>query len=284
MIFALRTSLARNLGDMGNPKVHNPMFVYVRFSYLFGKHIALLIFTCRHKRLDLWIHWRSRETIKLDMRWACRSRRWSQSGFESKAWFLYEYKTKLWTHSIATERWRYIRYVISVFHVWTYDITIIWNCIGLNHIGVIKCLHEAQLLPRIISGASSGSIMASLVCTKTNDELPSIFDPSLVRLVSFLQERLLQSTNTCKIGCVCERRRAWYSPCPSSSSDDEKPAVWRRDPQRSNASQFGWHDISGGIQQNSLHFEHYCKLVHFIRHASTVELYNGTWCGMYQSY
>lgn len=53
MIFALRTSLARNLGDMGNPKVHNPMFVYVRFSYLFGKHIALLIFTCRHKKLDL---------------------------------------------------------------------------------------------------------------------------------------------------------------------------------------------------------------------------------------
>lgn len=68
------------------------------------------------------------------------------------------------------------------FHVFTpYDM---YKFLGLNHIGVIKCLHEAQLLPRIISGASSGSIMASLVCTKTNDELPLMFDPSLVRLVS----------------------------------------------------------------------------------------------------
>lgn len=57
--------------------------------------------------------------------------------------------------------------------------------LGLNHIGVIKCLHENQLLPRIISGASSGSIMASLVCTRTIDELPSMFDPSLVRLDVF---------------------------------------------------------------------------------------------------
>lgn len=56
--------------------------------------------------------------------------------------------------------------------------------LGLNHVGVIKTLHENQLLPRIISGASSGSIMASLVCTKTSDELTSIFDPALVRLVS----------------------------------------------------------------------------------------------------
>ena len=55
--------------------------------------------------------------------------------------------------------------------------------LGLNHIGVIKCLYENQLLPRIISGASSGSIMASLVCTKTNDELPFLFDPSSVSSV-----------------------------------------------------------------------------------------------------
>jgi predicted acylesterase/phospholipase RssA len=50
--------------------------------------------------------------------------------------------------------------------------------------GVIKCLHEKRLLPRIISGASSGSIMASLVCTKTDDEIHNMFDPALVQLVS----------------------------------------------------------------------------------------------------
>jgi hypothetical protein len=56
--------------------------------------------------------------------------------------------------------------------------------LGLNHIGVIKCLYEHNLLPRIISGASSGSIMASFVCTKTEDELPNTFDPCLYRHVS----------------------------------------------------------------------------------------------------
>jgi predicted acylesterase/phospholipase RssA len=57
--------------------------------------------------------------------------------------------------------------------------------LGLNHIGVVKCLHENQLLPRIISGASSGSVMASLVCTKTNYELPSMFDATSFRLDIF---------------------------------------------------------------------------------------------------
>lgn len=54
---------------------------------------------------------------------------------------------------------------------------------GLNHIGVIKCLHENRLLPRIISGASSGSIMAALMCTRTDEEIPQMFDPASVNLV-----------------------------------------------------------------------------------------------------
>lgn len=60
--------------------------------------------------------------------------------------------------------------------------------LGLNHIGVLKCLHENQLLPRIISGASSGSIMASLLCTKANDKLSSMFDPTTFRLDVFERE------------------------------------------------------------------------------------------------
>jgi predicted acylesterase/phospholipase RssA len=55
--------------------------------------------------------------------------------------------------------------------------------LGLYHLGVLKCLANARLLPRIISGASSGSIMASLICTKTVDEIPQMFDPSSVKLV-----------------------------------------------------------------------------------------------------
>ncbi|GAB7353613.1 hypothetical protein MBLNU459_g4029t2 [Dothideomycetes sp. NU459] len=46
--------------------------------------------------------------------------------------------------------------------------------LGMNHIGVVKSLFEAQLLPRIISGASAGSIVAAVLCTKTNDEIPEV--------------------------------------------------------------------------------------------------------------
>jgi TAG lipase/steryl ester hydrolase/phospholipase A2/LPA acyltransferase len=46
--------------------------------------------------------------------------------------------------------------------------------LGMNHIGVLKTLFEAQLLPRIISGASAGSIVAAVLCTKTDDEIPQV--------------------------------------------------------------------------------------------------------------
>ena len=44
--------------------------------------------------------------------------------------------------------------------------------LGMNHIGVVKGLYEAQLLPRIVSGASAGSIVAAVLCTRTDDEIP----------------------------------------------------------------------------------------------------------------
>lgn len=46
--------------------------------------------------------------------------------------------------------------------------------LGMNHIGVIKSLFEAKLLPRVISGASAGSIVCAVLCTKTDEEMPSI--------------------------------------------------------------------------------------------------------------
>lgn len=49
--------------------------------------------------------------------------------------------------------------------------------------GAIKCLHKQRLLPRIISGASSGSIAAACVCTKTEDELCDMFVPEGINLV-----------------------------------------------------------------------------------------------------
>jgi TAG lipase / steryl ester hydrolase / phospholipase A2 / LPA acyltransferase len=43
--------------------------------------------------------------------------------------------------------------------------------LGMKHIGVVKALWEAELLPDIISGASAGSIIAAICCTATDTEM-----------------------------------------------------------------------------------------------------------------
>jgi TAG lipase/steryl ester hydrolase/phospholipase A2/LPA acyltransferase len=45
---------------------------------------------------------------------------------------------------------------------------------GMNHIGVVKCLWDNGLLPRIISGASAGSIVSAVLCSKTDEEIPGV--------------------------------------------------------------------------------------------------------------
>jgi TAG lipase/steryl ester hydrolase/phospholipase A2/LPA acyltransferase len=44
---------------------------------------------------------------------------------------------------------------------------------GMNHVGVLKALYEAKLMPRIISGASAGSIVCAVLCTRTDEEIPA---------------------------------------------------------------------------------------------------------------
>ncbi|KAG7108378.1 Lipase 4 like protein [Verticillium longisporum] len=45
---------------------------------------------------------------------------------------------------------------------------------GMAHIGVLKALFEVKLLPRIISGASAGSIVCAVMCTRTDEEIPDV--------------------------------------------------------------------------------------------------------------
>ncbi|KAH0537920.1 hypothetical protein FGG08_005402 [Glutinoglossum americanum] len=47
---------------------------------------------------------------------------------------------------------------------------------GMCHVGVIKSLWENNLLPRIISGASAGSIVSSILCTTIDKEIPAILE------------------------------------------------------------------------------------------------------------
>lgn len=45
---------------------------------------------------------------------------------------------------------------------------------GMNHVGVLRALWKVKLLPRIISGASAGSIVAAILCAKNDNEVPDV--------------------------------------------------------------------------------------------------------------
>jgi len=49
--------------------------------------------------------------------------------------------------------------------------------LGLYHIGVMKALHDNNLLPRVLSGSSVGSIICAMVGTRTDEELNDLFSP-----------------------------------------------------------------------------------------------------------
>ncbi|MEM9727777.1 MAG: DUF3336 domain-containing protein [Myxococcota bacterium] len=48
--------------------------------------------------------------------------------------------------------------------------------LGFFHLGVVKALFEHQLLPRVLSGASMGAIVACGVGVRTDDELRALFE------------------------------------------------------------------------------------------------------------
>lgn len=54
------------------------------------------------------------------------------------------------------------------------------SMMGLYHLGHLQGLMETDSLPHIISGTSAGSVVASLVCTRTNEELRRDLVPELV--------------------------------------------------------------------------------------------------------
>jgi TAG lipase / steryl ester hydrolase / phospholipase A2 / LPA acyltransferase len=57
--------------------------------------------------------------------------------------------------------------------------------LGLYHTGICKALHEQNLLPRVLSGASVGSVICAIMGTRTDEELKHIFDPGQIQLSFF---------------------------------------------------------------------------------------------------
>lgn len=46
--------------------------------------------------------------------------------------------------------------------------------LGLFHVGVCKALYEQDLLPKVFSGSSAGALMAGMLATRTDAELPDL--------------------------------------------------------------------------------------------------------------
>ncbi|CCA70479.1 related to TGL4-triacylglycerol lipase [Serendipita indica DSM 11827] len=59
---------------------------------------------------------------------------------------------------------------------------------GYYHFGVVKALLDANLLPRVIAGTSCGSLIAALVCTRTDEELKKLLVPELADRITACEE------------------------------------------------------------------------------------------------
>ncbi|KAI8079954.1 acyl transferase/acyl hydrolase/lysophospholipase [Halteromyces radiatus] len=139
MIFQLRTSLARNLGDMGK----STLYAHSRV----GTKVLISTYI---EEVTKQLNWICDETSELD--------------YQAKHDFFMNIRQSFGRTALLLSG---------------------GGTLGLYHLGVLKCLFNARLLPRVISGASSGSIMAALLCTKTVDEIPHMFDPTAVKLDVF---------------------------------------------------------------------------------------------------
>lgn len=57
--------------------------------------------------------------------------------------------------------------------------------LGAFHLGVVRTLIEHRLLPRVLSGASVGSIICSFAATRTWSELQAFFDDPMPPMAFF---------------------------------------------------------------------------------------------------
>ncbi|CAG8536166.1 10204_t:CDS:2 [Ambispora gerdemannii] len=50
---------------------------------------------------------------------------------------------------------------------------------GYYHLGIVKALFDADLLPSVITGTSAGGYIAALVCVRTDEELAQVLHPDI---------------------------------------------------------------------------------------------------------
>jgi TAG lipase/steryl ester hydrolase/phospholipase A2/LPA acyltransferase len=135
MLFLIRTSLMRGLGDMGNIRLYKHS--HIGTKYLIERYIDSALET-----LDALLSISAKQ---------------ANPTLEAKDML----------DQILSARQAFGRSALLLSGGATF---------GMSHVGVLKALWEAKLLPRIISGASAGSIVSAVVCTRTDEEIPELLD------------------------------------------------------------------------------------------------------------
>mmetsp|Transcript_17619 Transcript_17619/g.26702 ORF Transcript_17619/g.26702 Transcript_17619/m.26702 type:complete len:846 (-) Transcript_17619:55-2592(-) len=77
---------------------------------------------------------------------------------------------------------------------------------GLYHFGHVRALLEMGCLPNIVSGTSAGSVVAAIICTRTDDEIRRDLDPNVLvkHLKCFHLPWSKRIKNLWKNGCMFE--------------------------------------------------------------------------------
>ncbi|MCJ1464310.1 hypothetical protein MMC07_002923 [Pseudocyphellaria aurata] len=133
MLFLVRTSLTRGLGDMGNIELYK--HAHIGTKDLIERYITSALDTLK-------------ALLDVSAKAKC-------DGLE----------TKYILEQVLSTRQAFGRSALLLSGGATF---------GMNHIGVLKSLWEARLLPRIISGSSAGSIVCAVFCTRTDEEMPDL--------------------------------------------------------------------------------------------------------------
>ena len=135
MLFLIRTSLTRDLGEMGNLRMYRHS--HIGTKDLIERYINVALATIEG-------------LLTVSQKAKC-------DGLESK--YILE--------QVLSARQAFGRSALLLSGGATF---------GMNHIGVLGALWEARLLPRIISGASAGSIVCAVMCTRTDEEVPDLMN------------------------------------------------------------------------------------------------------------
>ncbi|KIJ56666.1 hypothetical protein M422DRAFT_22815 [Sphaerobolus stellatus SS14] len=59
---------------------------------------------------------------------------------------------------------------------------------GYYHVGVVRALLDANLIPRVVTGTSAGGLIAALVCTRSDEELKQLLVPQLADRITACED------------------------------------------------------------------------------------------------